>query len=132
MEKPSRTFERPEATAGQKEAVFERCLRRVPDATENSVCVGVALPAPILTWNGPVFGPPSNSEWRWGRLDVGGLAGRRLDAPVLVDDAGAPREFLYGAGREALVLRELFAVSVSAAAMDREAGRKIPAEGGAS
>ena len=64
VEKPSRMFESPEATAEQMEAVFEQLLREVPDATENSVCVGVALPTPILAWNGPVLGPPSNSEWR--------------------------------------------------------------------
>ncbi len=35
-------------------------------------------------------------------------------------------------GAAALVLRELFAVSVSAAVMDRGAGTEVPAKGGAS
>jgi hypothetical protein len=36
-----------------------------------------------------------------------------------------------GAGAVALVLWELFAVSVSAAVMDRGAGTEVPAKGGA-
>ena len=112
VEKPSRMFEGPEGTAEQVEEVFEQLLREAPEAAENSLGVGVALPAPILAWNGPVFDPPSDpssvfdppsgSKWRWGRLDVAGLVGRRFDAPVLVDNdanARALGEFLFGAGR---------------------------------
>src|SRR3712207_608030 len=51
VEKPSRMFEGPEATAEQVEAVFEEILREAPEAAENSLGVGVALPAPILASN---------------------------------------------------------------------------------
>jgi predicted NBD/HSP70 family sugar kinase len=112
VEKPSRMFEGSEATAEQVEAVFEEILREAPEAAENCLGVGVALPAPILASNGPVFDPPSDpssvfdppsgSDWKWGRLDVAGLVGRRFDAPVLVDNdanARALGELLFGAGR---------------------------------
>jgi predicted NBD/HSP70 family sugar kinase len=102
VEKPSRMVEGPAATAEQVEVVFGQILREAPEAAENSLGVGVALPAPILVSNGPIFDPPSAPEW--GGLDVPQLIGRRFDAPVLVDNdanARALGELLFGAGRGA-------------------------------
>jgi predicted NBD/HSP70 family sugar kinase len=102
VEKPSRMVEGAAVTAGQVEAVFEQLLREAPAAAENSLGVGVALPAPILASKGPAFDPPSDPEWEG--LDVPELIGRSFAAPVLVDNdanARALGEFLFGAGRGA-------------------------------
>ncbi len=102
VEKPSRMVEGPAATAEQVDVVFGQILREAPEAAENSLGVGVALPAPILASTGPMFDPPSAPEW--GVLDVPELIGRRFDVPVLVDNdanARALGELLFGAGRGA-------------------------------
>lgn len=102
VRKPSRMVEGPAAIAEQVEAVFEQILREAPEAAENSLGVGVALPAPILDSNGRVFDPPSAPKWDG--LDVPELISRNFDAPVLVDNdanARALGELLFGAGRGA-------------------------------
>lgn len=102
VEKPSKMVEGAKVTAGQVEAIFEQILQEVPEAAENSLGVGVAVPAPILRSRGTRFDPPSDPEW--GGLDVPELISRKFDAPVLVDNdanARALGEFLFGAGRGA-------------------------------
>jgi hypothetical protein len=59
VEKPSRIFEGPGATAEQVDAVCEQLLGEAPEGTLGT---GLAVPTPLLTRNGPVFDPTSDSE----------------------------------------------------------------------
>lgn len=61
------------------------------------------------------------------------LEAKERALPGMEERAGIVKgELGEGMGAAAIVLRELFAVTVSAAVMDRGAGTEVPAEGGAS